>query len=284
MTTQSSTRVALVTGAASGLGKELAVQLADGGYAVVCVDYNAAGLKILQEEMANAGRSAICVQTNIAKQEEVAALMARVQAEYGHLDVVINNAGIIHPFAKVEQVGREFAERVFAVNFWGTTNMSMEALPLLRKGSSPLLVNVASIGAVVPTIGQGFYGASKAAIVQLTQTLAMELADEGIDVMLVLPGAMKTNIVENAPHAEGDETRAKMLKSFKSGGKYADGITTARDAARQVVTALKSRPRRLYVGIDAKLMGKMHTVAPALTTRLFAKAMKLNPVLKDALK
>ena len=284
MKTEISTSVAMVTGAASGLGKELATQLAAMNYTVVCVDYNADGLRALEAELKAASRSAHCVQTNIVEREDVVALMQRVNDVYGRLDLLINNAGVMHRFSRIDRLGREFAERVFDVNFWGTTNMTLEALPLLRKSKAPLLVNVASIGAVLPTIGQGFYGASKAASVQLTRALALELEKEDIDVMLVFPGAMDTNIFENSQHTEGDESHKEMVGALKSGKSSQRWMMTPAVAARRIVSSLDSRPRRLFVGIDAKLLGLMNRVMPETTTRLFAKVMRNAPAMGDALK
>jgi NAD(P)-dependent dehydrogenase (short-subunit alcohol dehydrogenase family) len=276
--------VALVTGAASGLGRELALQLAAGRYSVVCVDYDADGLRKLEAELRAAGRSALCVQANIARRDEIVALMQRVDELHGRLDLLINNAGVIHPFSRIEKLDRQLAARVFDINFWGTTHMTIEALPLLRKGRSPLLLNIASIGAVVTTMGQGYYCASKAAIVQLTETLELELASDGIDVMLALPGAMNTNIMANAPGAGGNASHEKMQASLRAGGRLAQRLlTTPADAAHRILSSLKRRPRRLYIGIDARMLSIMSRFMPVTSRRLIAMAIRKVPALRDAL-
>ena len=287
MKDDSACAVALVTGAASGLGKQLACQLMARNYRVVCVDYNQETLKALETEVRAAGRSALFLQANIASREDVDELMAQVQNSCGRIDVLINNAGVIHPFSKIERVGRDSAERVFAVNFWGTANMTQAGLPLLRKSKTPLLVNIVSIGAVVPTIGQGYYCASKAAVVHLTDTLALELRAEGIDVMLVFPGAMSTNIMENAPLTDGNEAHKKVVAAFRSGS-MAQGVTTPEAAAQRIVASLARRPRRLYVGADARVMSILHRVMPRTTGRMLAAVMKMAtqkiPAINEALK
>jgi short-subunit dehydrogenase len=287
MKDDSARAVALVTGAASGLGKQLACQLLALNYRVICVDYNQEALRALEAELRIADQSALFLRANIADREDVDNLMMQVQNSCGRINVLINNAGVIHAFSKIESVGRDSAERVFAVNFWGTVNMTLAGLPLLRQSGRPLLVNIVSIGAVVPTIGQGYYCASKAAVVHLSDTLALELKTEGIDVMLVFPGAMSTNIMENAPLTEGNEAHKKVVAAFRSGN-MAQGVTTPETAARRIVASLGRRPRRLYVGVDARVMSVLHRLLPGMTGRLLAAVMKMAskkiPAMNEALK
>jgi NAD(P)-dependent dehydrogenase (short-subunit alcohol dehydrogenase family) len=282
------TTIAMVTGAASGLGRELALQLAASGRTVVCVDYDTERLQLLEAELAAADRACLCVQANIARREDVSALMQRVAAVYGHLDLLINNAGVIHPFGRIDQVDPEVAQRVFDVNFWGTTHMTVAALPLLRKGSAPLLVNVVSIGAIVTTIGQGFYCASKAAIVKLTETLELELAADGVDTMLVFPGAMNTNIMSNAAQGAGDAQHRQALAALSaleaSSGMAKRMLTTPAAAARRVIASLERRPRRLHVGTDSRLLGFLARFMPVTCRRLIAAAMRKVPALAEALR
>lgn len=274
--------IAVVTGAASGIGRELTLQLIAKGYAVVCIDYNAEALSLLKGEL-KAAPYGMCIQVDISSRDDVAAAMRNVEATWGRIDVLINNAGIIHTFDRIERLRRDSVERVFSVNFWGTVNMIVEGLPLLRRSKSPLLINIVSIAALVPTLGQGFYCASKAAVLQLSETLAMELSQEGIAVMSVLPGAVETNIARNAPRPEGDKT-LERLSAAAASGQFKLGFTSAASAARTIIAAIERRPRRLYVGVDAKILNIMQKLAPRLTRNLFARAMKTNPILKDALK
>lgn len=273
-------KVALVTGAASGLGKELVLRLANQGYNVIGADYNQQGLDDLKVEFKENGNDILCIQANIAELENVQSLMQQVEKNYGRLDLLINNAGIMQPFGRAETINYETIERIMGVNFWGTTYMTKEALPLLKQGDKPLLVNIASMGALMPTPGQSFYCASKAAVALMTETLSLELKDQGIDVMLACPGTMKTNIIQNAPYtAENDESRKEIVTSLEKGS---PGITPAY-AADKIISALKKRPNQLIIGMDALVLTNMHKVLPTLTNRIFSKMMKMNPALKKAL-
>jgi NAD(P)-dependent dehydrogenase (short-subunit alcohol dehydrogenase family) len=273
-------QIALVTGAASGLGKSLVTGLAKKGYQVIGADYNQQGLDDLKAEFQSKGMDITCIQSNIASLDDVKNMMHTIDQKYGRLDLLVNNAGIIHPFSRVEKVDYETIERVMSVNFWGTTYMTKEAIPLLKKGHKPALINVASMGALIPTPGQSFYCASKAAIALLTQTLAFELKEEGIDVLLACPGTMQTKIVQNAAYT--DESRESSKELISAIEKSTAGITPDY-AAKKIIAALKNRPAQFTIGMDAYVLTNMHKVLPSLTNRLFAKALKMNPAVKKAL-
>lgn len=273
-------KIALVTGAASGLGKALVLRLADQGYTVVGADYNQQGLDDLHAEFKDKGKEIFVVQSNIASLDDVKNLMSVINEKYGRLDLLINNAGIIHPFSRVEKIDYATVERVMSVNFWGTTYMTKEAVPLLKKGDKPALINVASMGALIPTPGQAFYCASKAAVALLTQTLAFELKEEGIDVLLACPGTMQTKIVQNAAYNEENRESSKDLISALE--KSTAGITPDY-AAKKIIAALKNRPAQFTIGLDAFVLTNMHKVLPSLTNKVFARALKMNPAVKKAL-
>ena len=124
----------------------------------------------------------------------MAALPEEVERVHGQVDGLINNAGIIQPFKRLLDLDEAATERVMRVNFWGTLHMTRAFLPRLLKRPEAHLVNVSSMGAFVPVPGQALYGASKAAVMLITEALWAELQGTPVRVTMVLPGAMRTGI------------------------------------------------------------------------------------------
>lgn len=246
-------KVVVVTGAGSGLGQALALELLRRGARVAAVDLRSEGLQETMAKAGSLGEGLSLHPLDITDKEKVAALPEEVERVHGQVDGLINNAGIIQPFKRLLDLDEAAMERVMRVNFWGTLHMTRAFLPRLLKRPEAHLVNVSSMGAFVPVPGQALYGASKAAVM-LTEALWAELQGTPVRVTLVLPGAMRTGIAEHsgveAPRAEG----AKVpVLGFRGGGQAPPGrrgtgrLPSAPGPGRPdhgPPLSLKPRPRR----------------------------------------
>ncbi|MFF4767332.1 SDR family NAD(P)-dependent oxidoreductase [Streptomyces sp. NPDC001255] len=209
-------KVAVVTGAASGIGRALAALLRERGAQVVLADLGGEALERAAGELGGWGRP-----TDVSRLAEVERLGAQVWERYGRVDLVVNNAGIarLAPFAALTPA--DF-ERVLAVNLWGVVHGMTVFLPLLeRTGTDGFMLNTASAAGVRNGPGLSAYSTSKFGVVTLTETVAQELAADGSRVGLgvLLPGRVRTAMTEGAPESpdalEADEVARLALEGVR---------------------------------------------------------------------
>lgn len=250
-------KVVLVTGAGSGMGRELTLELVRRGARVIAVDIHEATVR---ETAHMAGSSVSPFTIDVTDRAAVSALPAMV----GDIDCLINNAGIIQPFIPIHQLTMEQAEKVMAVNFYGPLSLIKAFLPGLMSRPEAHILNVSSMGAYAPVPGQSIYGASKAALKLMTEGLRSELRDTHVGVTVAFPGAVATNITVNSeielPAMSGD------AQSFKQ--------TPAPLAARIMLDAIEKNKARVTVGKDATLMDRLSRLNPVFAANLIYKQMK----------
>lgn len=256
-------RVFVVTGAGSGIGRAVTLDLASRGARLAAVDRRPEGLAATAA-LAHAERGRLTTYAlDISDRTAVEALPAQVIADHGQVDGLLSIAGIIQRFVTIEHLSMDEIERLMAVNFWGTLYLDLAFLPLLRQRPEAALVNVSSMGALVPVPGQSIYGASKGAVRLLTEALYAELRDTSVAVTLVFPGGTATGITENsgveAPRIPPDRMPAVM---------------TADEAARPIVDAVESGTFRVVIGRDAHMLDRMARVSPTRAIDLAADRMK----------
>jgi 3-oxoacyl-[acyl-carrier protein] reductase len=191
-------RTVLVTGAARGIGRALALGLAERGYDVAINDL--AGETTRLEEVAGAigdlGRRSLVLAADIRVRDEVRHMVARVLDEWQTLDVLVNNAGILTTDT-VEDLAEETWQRVFDVNAKGTFLVSQAVIPHMKERRAGRIIHIASIGGKQGAPGQAHYCSSKAAVIELTRVMAMELGEYGILVNAVCPGIILTEMGRN---------------------------------------------------------------------------------------
>jgi short-subunit dehydrogenase len=262
-------KVFVVTGAGNGVGRSLTLGLLAKGAHVAAVDISAAFLKETVR-VANAFSSNLKTYViDITNLEAVNALPAMVEKDFGHIDGLINNAGIIQPFIKVMDLKQQDIERVMNVNFYGTLHMCRAFLPTLVKRPIASLINISSMGGFTPVPGQAIYGASKAAVKLLTEALYAELKDTPVQVTIVFPGAIGTNITKNSgvDMKLSKEDAEKMAASQKT-------LSPEKAADLIITKAVQEGRYRLVVGQDASTLDKLSRINPKFATNMIAKAMK----------
>lgn len=259
-------KVFVVTGGGNGMGREVALQLLARGARVAAADLNEAGLAETAA-LAKAGDRLTTHALNVADREAVLALPAAVIAGHGQVDGLVNVAGIIQPFVKIEELGFDVIERVMNVNFWGVVNMSKAFLPHLLARPESSLLNVSSMGGFLPVPGQAAYGASKAAVKLFTEALFAETQGTSLAVTVIFPGGVGTNISGNSG------VDLSKMAAAAEGGKERK-TTTPQDAGRQIIEAMEKGAYRATIGGDARFMDRLARLAPRRATLLIAQQMK----------
>jgi len=192
-------RVAVVTGAARGIGAAIAQSLADAGFQIVIADVDGPGGDETAARLAATGRVAVAVQTDVSLVAAARRLIAATLERFGRLDVLVNNAGIC-PLSPIEEVTEELFDRVVAVNLKGTFFVSQAAIRPFKEQRSGKIINIASIagktGGVMPVAP---YSATKAGIISLTKSFASYLAPYGIAVNAIAPGPATTDLTRDWP-------------------------------------------------------------------------------------
>ncbi|MHB8894225.1 MAG: SDR family NAD(P)-dependent oxidoreductase [Candidatus Geothermincolia bacterium] len=203
-------RVAIVTGSSRGLGREMALELARRG-CDVAINYRAREDLALEvvEGIESLGRRAVSVRADIGDEAQCAALVKRTVEVLGGIDIVVNNAGIWQG-ARIEDVEASMLERMMATNVKGGFYVTAAAVPHIKKNGWGRIINVSSVIGVTGYPGDSIYGATKAAQIGFTKSLARELARFNITVNAVVPGFIETDMAVET----GDDTRARILETI----------------------------------------------------------------------
>lgn len=255
-----------VTGGGNGIGRELVLTLLEMGARVVAIDINQDSLN---ETLNMAGKNSCKLSVhhlNLTEKASVEALPEQIIKRHGSIDGIINNAGIIQPFIKVNDLNFETINRVMDVNFTGALYMIKTFLPYLLKRTEGHIVNISSMGGFLPVPGQSIYGASKSALKLLSEGLYAELKGTGVHVTLIFPGAIATNISSNSGVEIVSTDKIKSLEG-------AIKTLPAKEAALQIIRAMEKNRYIACVGKDAKFMYLLYRICPKMATNLIAKQM-----------
>ena len=258
-------KVLVVTGAGGGIGKALVLELIKRGASVAAVDINQKSLEDLMVEVGDKKSRLSLHQLDITNRELVEKLPDQVVKVHGKVDGIINNAGMIHPFIKVNDLGYPKIEQIMNVNFYGTLYMCKSFLPHLLLRPSAHITNISSMGGFVPVPGQTIYGASKAAVKLLTEGLHSELLDTNVRVSVVFPGGVKTDITKNSgveikTNASVDTSKIKVLLPS--------------EAANIIIDGIEKDAYRIVAGQDSKSMDIISRINPKQAAKLIAKNLK----------
>ncbi|GIP37127.1 3-ketoacyl-ACP reductase [Paenibacillus sp. J31TS4] len=187
-------RTAVITGAASGMGKEMALLFAKEGASVVVADLKQEAVDAVAKAIQEGGGRAVGVVANVTKEEDVAGMLDKAIEQFGTLDILVNNAGIMDNFTAAGNVSDELWQRVLDINLTGPMRAIRRALPIMQKQGKGVIVNTASIGGLFGSRAGAAYTASKHGLIGLTKNVAFQYAKEGIRCNAIAPGGVETNI------------------------------------------------------------------------------------------
>jgi short-subunit dehydrogenase len=252
-------KVAAITGAASGMGRTLAIELARRGCHLALSDVNEAGLA---ETARLAGQHGVKITTqslDVAQREAVYAWADAVVRDHGRVNLVFNNAGVALG-AFIDTVKPEDFEWIMGINFWGVVWGTQAFLPHLKRAGEGHIINTSSLFGLLASPTQGTYNASKFAVRGFTEALRQELDLEkcGVSATSVHPGGIRTNIARAAKmDASMDRATGGQAEAARARFDQMLNMTTAESAAQQILRAVERNQRRVLVGMDAKLMDFM---------------------------
>lgn len=247
-------KCAVITGAGSGIGKALALHLNREGCALYIADINADTLAQTAAEMQRADAACDQQVLDVADRTAVHAWAGRVAAERGHVDIVINNAGV-GLSARVDDMAYDDLEWLMGINFWGVIHGTKAFLPLLKKADQGHLVNLSSLFGMIAVPTQSAYNAAKFGVRGFTEALRQEMAGTNVHVCCVHPGGIATNIARES--RGGDATPDERHERFQRFAR-----TSAASAAAQILRAAEKRKPRLMLGNDSKIAALVAQLFP----------------------
>ena len=262
-------KVIVVTGGGNGIGRELVLGLISKGAYVAAVDVNETALQGTSQLAGDDQREHLSTHVvNVVDKDAVSALPEQVIAEHSAVDGIINNAGIIQPFVRVNDLGDADIERVMKVNFYGTLSMTKAFLPHLLKRPEAHVVNISSMGGFLPVPGQAVYGASKAAVKLFTEGLRSELSDTRVRVTVVFPGAIGTDLPANSGvDLSQDSDIAKRIQRIIK-------PLAPSKAAQKIIDGIERNRSRVFVGLDSALMDVAYRTSPRGAAKLISGLMQ----------
>jgi len=260
-------KVFVVTGAGGGIGAEIVSALVARGAKVAAIDLKDDALQLLKEKLDDKGQSVSVHTLSVSDLAAVEQLPEAVIKAHGSVDALINCAGIIQPFVKVNDLEYDAIERVMHVNFYGTLYMTKAFLPHLLQRPEAYIANVSSMGGFLPVPGQSVYGASKAAVKLLTESLYAELLGTNVHVSVVFPGATNTNITQNSG------VKAPSMPNAGQ-GQQSYAMLSPADAAAIIIKGIEKNKPQIFTGKDSRMMNKLYRLNPVFATRLISKQMR----------
>ena len=269
---------AAVTGAASGIGRALALELAARGCDLALADRDEAGLQATAAEIGRAGSQKVTVhRVDVGEPQQIADFAEAATLAHPGLNIVVNNAGValLGQFNEIDQAQMDW---LMDINFWGVVHSTRAFLPHLARQREAHIVNLSSIFGIIAPPGQTAYAAAKFAVRGFSESLRHELqmAASPVRLSVVHPGGVATNIVRNSRAGTGvtdNARRAQTIERFDAAAK-----TTPAAAALRIITGIEKNQPRILIGNDARFMDLLQRFRPgtywAVLARRIAKAGK----------
>ncbi|OBF27438.1 SDR family oxidoreductase [Mycobacterium sp. ACS4331] len=262
-------KVCVVTGAGSGIGRALAIELGRSGAKLAISDVDVDGLAATEAELKAIGAPVKADRLDVTEREAFLLYADEVKAHFGKVNQIYNNAGIAFT-GDVEVCEFKDIERIMDVDFWGVVNGTKAFLPHLIESGDGHVVNVSSLFGIFSVPGQSAYNAAKFAVRGFTEALRQEMITKKrpVEVTAVHPGGIKTAIARNATAAEGLDPR-ELAAEFDN--KLAR--TTPERAAKIILEAVHKKKARVLVGADAKILDVIVRITGSGYQRLFSKVL-----------
>jgi short-subunit dehydrogenase len=265
---------AAITGAASGIGRALALELAARGCDLALADRDEAGLASLAAEIGRAGQRKVTVHTvDVGVPREIEAFAQAAIAAHPVLNIVINNAGVVlmGTFDEVDQAQMEW---LININFWGVVHGTRAFLPHLSKKTEAHIVNLSSVFGIIAPPGQTAYCAAKFAVRGFSESLRHELAmaKSPVRLSVVHPGGIATNIVRNSRTGTGMTDNARRAQSIERFDALAK--TTPAAAALRIIQGIDKNQPRILIGGDARFMDLLQRFRPATYWAVLARRIE----------
>src|SRR5438874_4052496 len=269
---------AAITGAASGIGRALALELAARGCDLALADRDEAGMQTLAAEIAKAHTQKVTVhRVDVGEPSQLEAFAQAAVAEHAALNIVVNNAGValLGQFNEIDQAQMDW---LMNINFWGVVHSTRAFLPHLARRREAHIVNLSSIFGIVAPPGQTAYAAAKFAVRGFSESLRHELqmAASPVRLSVVHPGGVSTNIVRSSRTGVGmtdNARRAQSIERFDNAAK-----TTPAAAALRIIAGIENNAPRILIGNDARFMDLLQRFRPAtywpVLARRIEKSMK----------
>lgn len=253
-------KVAAVTGAASGIGRCLAINLADAGCSVAMADVDAKGLEETAKMMEGKNVLVTSHVVDVSDREQVYGFAEEVVERHGKVNMIINNAGVSVSSA-LEDVTYEDLEWIIGINLWGVIYGTKAFLPYLKEQPEGHIVNISSVHGIFTNPRVGSYCTSKFAVRGFTQTLRQELRGSTVGVSCVHPGGIKSDIVRSTRFYESAELKRSHEEASEMFDKYIVW-TSADKAARTIIAGVRKNKRRILVGPDAHIYAFLERMFP----------------------
>ena len=263
-----SNSVAVITGAASGIGRALAVRLSEEKIAGIAIsDVNEDGLKETADLVGKSGVPVSFHLADVSDLKQVEQLADEAVAKHARVTHLINNAGV-GLIGTFEQISIEDFEWLMGINFWGVVYGCKVFLPILQKEESAHIVNLSSVFGLIAPSEQSAYASAKFAVRGFTESLRHELSGTNISVSCVHPGGIKTNIVREA------KLGAEAPEEWKQQGtKLFDKVarTSPETAAEVIITGIKQKNPRILIGKDAKTISLVSRLFPTINLKILER-------------
>ncbi|MDH4281840.1 MAG: SDR family NAD(P)-dependent oxidoreductase [Myxococcales bacterium] len=262
-------KVAVVTGAGDGIGRETAIALANKGCRLAICDVNLQALETLRAELEAGGTRVTAHGVDVSDKTQMAAFASAVIDAHGEAHILVNNAGVT-VYASFEEHSIQDLEWILGVNLWGVIYGCKFFLPHLKAAGEGHIVNLSSVFGIIAPPLQTSYVATKFAVRGFSESLRAELAEENIGVTSVHPGAIKTNIVRNARLVT--DTHKKLRDSTQ---RLFDRLGTTPDVvAARVVKAIEDNSPRVLITKEAHMADALKRLMPATTDGIIARVFK----------
>ena len=265
---------AAVTGAASGIGRALSLELAARGCDLALADRDEAGLQGVAAEIARAGSRKVSVhRVDVSELSQIEAFAASAAAAHGGLNILINNAGValLGQFTEIDQAQMDW---LMNINFWGVVRSTRAFLPHLARQSEAHIVNLSSIFGIIAPPGQTAYAAAKFAVRGFSESLRHELAmaKSPVKLSVVHPGGVATNIARNSRTGVGMTDNARRAQSIERFDAVAKTTPTA--AALRIIEGIEKNQPRILIGNDARFMDLLQRLRPGTYWSVLARRIE----------